>query len=161
MTKLHLGVVDFPYSYDQQAVSKKGKPLKKKRRVTKSITTGEVAEFIENEYHVMESFFEVHGDEVMNDIVDAYEGSLDNMLLGGPSRSNPGQEGLEKAEQRFRDFLANREMDTMGVPGIPTQAALEGVSHRFAHPYAKRSERPSFIDTGTYASAFKAWMAEF
>ena len=61
-------------------------------------------------------------------------------------------------ETRFRHFLSQKEMDSLGVPGVPTKAALAGVSHRFKHPYAKRAPRPSFIDTGLYEASFRAWV---
>lgn len=162
MTTLNLGVVDIPYAYEQEVLSKKGKPLKRKKTVTKSITTGEVAEILEEKYHVMEIFFEIHGEQIMELLTDAVVGAYETAAMGGPTQAEPHAEALEKIGQMFRDFLSNQEMD--GYHGefstlqIPTRAAREGVSHRFAHPYAHRPERPSFIDTGEFQAAFTAWI---
>lgn len=158
--KLNLGVIDIPYAYEQQVSGKKGKPLKRTKKVVRSITTGEVADIIEGTYGVMEFFFDRHGDEIADKIADSYEGALANVMAGGPFNPDPGQEGLEWVEQRFRDFLSNKEMDGWH-DGIPTEAARRGVSHRFAKPYARRPSRPSFIDTGQYQAGFRAWAGEF
>jgi hypothetical protein len=167
MTVFNLGVIDIPYAYEQQRLSKKGKPLKRGRTVTKSTTTGEVAEYLEDQYHVMETFFEVHGEEVMEALLDSYEGAIDNVLAGGALQQEPAREAFEKIEQRFRDFLTNEEMNALGMPGVPTEASgqgtrVGGIQHRFAHPYARGNvSRPSFIDTGLYQSSFRIWQAEF
>lgn len=159
--KISLGVVDVPYAYEQEILGKKGKPLKKKRKVKKSITTGEIAEILEAKYGIMGVFFDRHGQEIADFVADAYEGALENVLTGGPFNPNPGQEGFEKIDQLFRDFLSNNEMAQLGITGVPTEAAKAGVSHRFAHPYAERPSRPSFIDTGQYQTMFRSWTGEF
>lgn len=158
MTTLNLGVVDIPYAYEQEVLSKKGKPLKRRKKVVKSITTGEVAQILEDRYHIMEVFFEVHGEQIMELLTDAMVGASETEALGGPASPEPYGDATEKIDQMFRDFLSNREMDALGVPGVPTQAALEGVSHRFAQPHARRPERPSFIDTGEFQAAMRSWI---
>jgi hypothetical protein len=62
-------------------------------------------------------------------------------------------------EERFKDFLSLQEMDKLGVPGVPTEAAKKGKSSRFKRRRSKGgAPRPSFIDTGLYQSSFKAWV---
>jgi len=50
-----------------------------------------------------------------------------------------------------------KEVEKLGIPGVPTKAALRGVNHRLKHPYRRRGARPSFVDTSLYMSSFKAW----
>jgi hypothetical protein len=52
-----------------------------------------------------------------------------------------------------------QEIESMGLRGVPTKAALKGINHRLRHPYRKSNpRRPSFVDTGLYVASFRAWM---
>jgi hypothetical protein len=148
--KLHLGVVDVPYSY--RAKNRRGRPAKG----ASTVTTGDVADILEAKYDVMATFFEKHEEEITEAIEKSLAHSLESTLSGAPSGRDPFLASYGKIETAFRKFLDNKEMD--GVPGVPTEASLKGVSHRFKHPYAKRASRPSFIDTGLYEANFKAWI---
>lgn len=149
MPQLVLGVVDVPYA------SEEGK------------TTGDIAEILEAKYHIMEHFFQMHDADIAKCLEDALAGSIENMLLGAPAPADPYAAGTEKINDMFRRFLAERELDQLGYPGIPTAAALAGVSNRFkdkgrsrrakAEAAGEDPSRPSFIDTGLYQSAFKSW----
>jgi hypothetical protein len=59
----------------------------------------------------------------------------------------------------FSNFLALQEVEKLGIPGVPTQAALKGISHRLKHPYRKSNpRRPSFVDTGEYMRSAAFWI---
>lgn len=146
-------------------------------------TTGDVAAILEDKYHVMEVFYEDLGaDLIMKALENSAAGAIESLLMGaasGPfadfshvadaslrtrleSANTPSLTISARAEGEieaaFRIFLDQREMDGV-VPGVATAAAKKGVNHRFKHPYAKANkERPSFVDTGTYQAAFKAWV---
>ena len=138
--KLHLGVVDVPYEEGEKS-------------------TGDVAEILEQEYHVMELFTEEVGSEaISNAFAQSAQRACEDLFSGAPATSlNLTYEATEEIASAFRVFLDQRELDGV-VPGVPTQAALKGVNHRLAHPYAKSNpERPSFIDTGSYGASFRAW----
>jgi len=136
---LHLGVTELPYA------AAGGK------------TTGDVAEILEAKYHVVEVFYEENKETVVSALEDSLQGALESLIMGAPVSIAPLAGGLSKIEERFKKFLSNKEMDRLGVPGVPTAASLAGVSHRFKRPYARRAPRPSFIDTGLFQSSFKAW----
>lgn len=140
MTTLHLGVVDVPYA------DAGGK------------TTGDVAEILEAKYHVMRIFFQLNDKKIVKYLEDGVRGHVENIIMGGPASGAPFAEGLGKIESRFRDFLSRKEMDSLGYPGVPTAAALRGVSHRFKKPGSRRAPRPSFVDTGLFQSSFRAWV---
>lgn len=141
MTTLHLGVVDTAYTAG-------GK------------TTGDVAEILESKYRIMGNFYDAH----QNDIAVALEASigdaLDNLLMGAPPGDNATAAVAGDIETLFHRFISDAEMETGEfVSGVPTKAALRGVNHRLAHPYAKGNpRRPSFRDTGLYEASFKAWI---
>jgi hypothetical protein len=163
MPVLHLGVIDQMYRTPGPGWrGRRGKGRRRRRAQIGARTTFEVATILEHRYGVMRHFFEAHTEEIGQMIADAYAGSLETSLM----RHDATQEsalrlvgtGMGKVKTLFNTFLDREEMAKLGVPGVPTQAALHGVSHRFKHPYARRGRRPSFIDTGLYESSFMAWV---
>lgn len=151
---LHLGVVDVPYAHNPEL-----KPKQRKKRSASTMTTGDVADILEAKYHVMRIFFETHKADIAKDLESSLEGALENLLLGAPLGANAFAAAEGDVEKRFKDFLTNREMEGLGYPGVPTQAALDGVNHRLKHPYRKSNpRRPSFVDTGLYENSFRAWV---
>jgi hypothetical protein len=162
---LHLGVDDLPYSNAPSTPRRQGKVRKRKRPMkarkgsgASSKTTGDVAEILERKYGIMAFFADAHMPEIAHELEESIAGQLENVLMGRP----PGKLNFNKAESEiavvFRNFLDAREMDNR-VAGVPTAAALAGVNHRLKHPYRKSNpERSSFVDSGTYQAAFRAWM---
>lgn len=146
---LHLGVVDLPYS---------GAPSKRGRK-SGTQTTGDVAGWLEARYHVMETFYELHKDDIAADLEDGLAGALENILTGAaPFTNNPFGSAENKIDERFRKFIDDREMETIGYPGVPTKAAQRGVNHRLKRPYQKRASRPSFQDTTLYEDSQRTWI---
>lgn len=150
--KLYLGVADVAYS-DAQGYA----------------TTGEVATFLEKNYHVMETFYEDNKDKIAQWLSDAVAGEIENMALGKPMHSaelttNLGRQKIRGAsfnghiEARFREFLSQREWKKLS--GQRVEAAEAGVSHRKKRAYVKRAARPEFVDTGLYQASFRAWVGE-
>lgn len=152
MPILHLGVIEIPYA------DLKTKGGRKKKSRNGSLTTGDVAEILEAEYHIMEVFFNEHRDEIIGYITEAMVGGLETALMGGPENADIYAAANDQIRVAFQKFIESGEMERLGYPGVPTQAALSGVSHRFKKPYAKRPRRVSFVDTGLYVSSFKAWL---
>lgn len=165
---LHLGVVDVPYVHREP-------PAKQRARLAKNAarpkakpthaeadekTTGDVATILEAKYGIMEAFFENKEAEVVGALEESLGGVLEDVLSGAaPASVNPFGAGCAKIEESFKDFLSSREAETIGIDGVPTEAARRGVNHRKKHPYAKANvRRPSFIDTGLYQASMKAWV---
>lgn len=149
--KLHLGVIDIPYA---------GPASDGKRNAPKSEvkTTGDVADILEAKYNVMRVFFELHDADIAKTFEDALKGQLENVLLGAPSQPNPYGTAESDIQSMFKRFISAREIERIGVPGVPTQAAKDGVNHRLKSGHGRR--RPSFRDTGLYQSSFRAWIEE-
>jgi hypothetical protein len=149
MPVLHLGVIEQSYN---QARGPKAK------RSNSNITTGDVAQFLEDEYHVMEVFANVHGQDMGDALAGSVAGALENLMMGAPVSNNIFGSAESAIHDQFQKFIDNKEMESLGIPGVPTEAAKRGVSHRFKRPYVRRASRPSFLDTGLYESSFKAWI---
>lgn len=154
MPLLHLGVVDVPYA---QAPS----PRQRKPRAG-TVTTGDVAGWLETKYHVMEIFYEEHQGDVAGDLENSLQGAIESVLMGAPAgRLDPFGGATSKIEDRFRKFLDDGEMEKLGYPGVPTQAALDRKAGKRRSPRFKRRKPGtgvSFIATGLYQSSFKSWM---
>ena len=161
MLILHLGVVDVPYTHGQPAPKRVAVRRSNKAKTVKAITaaptggqtTGDVAEILESKYHVMELFWEVlYQEEIMRVVENDVSGKIEALIMGTPH--NPSYSTAEgEIEALFKNAISNQEFDALGIPGVPTQAALDGVNSRLK---AKRGEpRPSFRDTGLYQTSFK------
>ena len=141
---LNLGVIDQIYG---QAKSQ-GYPI--------NITTGGVAQLLEDEYGVMDGFVFLHQPEIAEDLAESVASALENMMAGAPPGLDPMGDAMGDIEKRFRQYLDNEEIVYTGATGVPTKAALSGKSKRFKRSRGPR--RPSFIDTGLYEASFKAWI---
>ncbi len=176
MTTLHLGIIDVPYSQaSYRKVSAKSKRFRKGRALrgdegtnlydvpTNIPTTGDVATWLENKYHIMEVFAEDVGLDAIDDaLAHSVAGAIQNLVAGiPPEKLRPTAEAMGELESAFRHFLSQEEMAGLGVPGVPTKAALKGVNRRLLHPFAKGNpRRPSFLDTGLYSANAKFWIDE-
>jgi hypothetical protein len=164
--KLVLGVEDHAYAARYEPQSPLSATKKKKRQASmthaqtaygKGKTTGEVAKDLESRYGIMGAFWEMEQDYIMSLIEKSISQSIEDMAASGEPSSPISQDVLEKIEARFKRNLSMKRYDGQ-LPGVPTTAALQGVSHLFRHSYAKRPSRPSFIDTGMFQASFKAWI---
>lgn len=161
---LHLGVVDQPYAVNaprrvRVTRPRRGELLRTTAPASGAQTTGDVAQWLEDRYHVMETFYELHQQEIADEFATSMADSLVDLLAGAPPSSNIFAGIESELDTRFKQFISAQEMDGLGVPGVPTQAAKRGVNHRLKHPYAKGNpERPSFRDTGLYQASFKSWV---
>lgn len=136
---LNLGVIDLPY------VEQLG------------VTTGEVAQRLEDDYHVMETFADKHADFIGNSISNDIQHGIEDIMSGAPLAGVSLNGACQKIKVMFNYFIDNMEMN--GKPGVPTKASLRGKNSRFKKGKQK-GVRPSFKDTGLYESSFTAWVTE-
>lgn len=140
--KLHLGVTDVAYSGEGGAK-----------------TTGDVAEILEDKYHIMRIFYEENEQFVADKLANAFAGALESLAQGAPYSPKMMKPVLPAVDERFRDFLSSDEMSRILPATQQIQAAQKGVSHRKKKPYAKKNKaRPAFIDTGLYQRSFRSWV---
>lgn len=178
MVTLVLGVIDQPYlnthkKHAPPRITKSGKLHKgSMRRLARQYkggavsaakeTTGDVAELLEAHYGIMARFMEAHGPEIEQAFAETMENALVDLLAGAPMTGNsPYGDAEERVKVLFQQFIESEEMARMGVPGVPTKAALKGINLRLAHPYAKGNpRRPSFVMSGLFLNSFEAWVEE-
>jgi hypothetical protein len=163
---LHLGVIDMPYANyagaERVSHAKKGKANKPVKAKTASgmQTTGDVAEILEDKYGVMDAFAFAHLPDIAKELEQSIAGSLETLMMGGTPAPNPFKSAESAITAMFKNFLATASIEHLGIEGVPTQAALDGVNHRLKHPYAKANpRRVSFVDTGLYQQSFLAWIS--
>lgn len=152
--RLHLGVVDVPYA---QAPPKG----RSKKARSGTVTTGDVATWLENRYEVMGTFLDLHEQEIGDDLARSASDAIDSLGAGAPPSLDPFGSATSSIEDRFKQFLATGEMEKLGVAGVPTQAALDRRSGRKRSGRMKRRRGGtgvSFIDTGLYQSSAKVWV---
>lgn len=154
--KLHFGVIDIPYA-EPPEVTKKLKKRKAKQSGVR-ITTGEVADILEAKYEVMGHFADQFQTVIAMHLEQSISGAIENMMLGAPPIEDPFQEATNEIEIDFTKFIDTAEIEKLGLPGIPTQAAIDGVQTRLKDK--KGARRVSFRDTGMYVGNFKAWMED-
>ena len=167
--KIILGVVDLPYvaSVHEKVRLASAKARRQGKRVSAELeklssnptgaqTTGDVARILEDKYHVMELFFEEHRQFIADHLAESVSDKMQDIISGAPvGAGSPIDAGASEIEDRFKQFLSLQEVERLGIPGVPTQAALDGVNHRLKKKRGAR--RPSFIDTGLYEASFKVW----
>lgn len=118
-------------------------------------TTVTVAQALEEKYHVMGEFVEHHKDELGGIMVNSLEGALEDLYASGHVAQDPLAEAGSEIAAAFRHYLMSAEIESYGLPGVPTKAAIERKSSRFKK--GEGNARPSFIDTGAYELATRAW----
>lgn len=118
-------------------------------------STGDVAEYLEKKYQVQERFWHLHEDQFADDLAESVGGAVENILAGAPV-GDPYAQALGDIEGQWSLFITHEDITVTGAPGVPTQAALDGVSHRLKGK--KGARRPSFRDTGLYQASFRAWV---
>lgn len=138
MPVLSLGVTDVAYS-DPDA---KG-----------AVTTGEVAEFLEQKYHVIETFYELHKQQISDELGSAVAERIESLLQGNPGTSS--DLAVDGIDEMFRKYLDAGEWEA--VSGQMVMAARTGVSHR-KKKKKREGARPAFIDTGLYQASFRSWL---
>jgi hypothetical protein len=165
MPNLNLGVIDVPYDDREPRKSsrppKRGKAGKgakatKAKKSSNTSTTVDVATILEDKYGVMGVFYDQNRDLIAGAIMHGLEGALED-LYAGATVHNPFSGVDQEISEGFRVWLMSGEIETMGVEGVPTQAAIERRSLRFKSRKGPE-QRPSFIDTGTYELSFRAWV---
>lgn len=137
-TLLNLGVLDQPYDLN-------------------GITTGEVAQILEDKYGVIAAYWRVHEAENTTALEDSVAGAMETLLMGGRI-VDPWARATGVIETGFRRFISSMEAEQVGIPNTPTHAALMGISHRRKRAYVRGRRRPSFRDIGLYMASFRAWI---
>jgi len=161
--KIQFGFDNVPYAARYSQQSPISATLKRRRPKTLSAhqhsygagkTVGQVAEELEKKYSLLETFYGMEEDF----IVDNVEGSIANGMVQGIIGGSWDYDwDATPLEGKFRRSLTGRKYDGV-IRGVPTRAAQRGISHLRADAFKKgAAPRPSFVDTTLYMRSFKAW----
>lgn len=134
--KLHLGVIDVP-------------------ELDSNKTTYDVAVILEEKYGLFTAYAENHEQFIADSISKGVAGALETYQLTGNLPREFLPEVGDEIGKDFQKFIYTREAEKVGMPGVPTKAAIMGVNRRLKKKRGAR--RPSFIDTGILESSLKAW----
>jgi hypothetical protein len=164
---LHLGVYDTPYSVKVSTrreivrTYKSGEVARFSMPAPGAETTYDVAQWLEARYHVMQVFYMLYNKPIGEAFVQSLEGTVESLLMGAPPAQNPFGTATNYIQDWFRRFLSEGEIERLGIPGVPTRAALNRESARLKAGKKKGGPpRPSFIDTGLYENSFVAWVGD-
>lgn len=140
---LTLGVVDTPYAAPGKSTT----------------TTGDVAQILEDKYHVMQIFAIENEAKIASLITEAALKEIARVASGKGRSDKPFFGATQKIDEAFRDFLDSGQMEAIMPITQPIAAAQMGVNHRKKAGYNKgREARPAFIDTGLYQQSFTSWV---
>ena len=108
-------------------------------------STVDVASILEAKYHVLEFFFDLYYDQILEIFAEQVNEELIFEFSGGsPSRSDQPEEQIAAL---FREFIEGGNVDRIGIVGTPTKAAL-------------RRGGPSFWETGLFKDNARFWLEE-
>ncbi len=142
--EIYLGVIDFPYDYSSNN------------------TTGKIATILENKYGILQKFIERYQNDAVIYLKTALVNFIQDTINHQEASDNSFQTAFSQIEHEMKKFLSSQEVERVGMPNVPTQAALKGISHRFKRNRKIKQKmngqrRPSFIDTGLMESSYKVW----
>ena len=144
--KFHLGVENFSYVVQKQPMLTSVVRVRKKA-YGQGKSTGDVATQIENQFKLMETFYDLDGESVIIPIIENIVfDDINTKLEGKSADAKLKDEDAQKVEKQFMQNLSSRRYDGV-IKGVPTRPSL-------------KTNRPSFINTGLYSSSFRFWMEE-
>jgi len=134
-------------------------------------TSYTVGKELEENYELFSKFAEHDMDRITQALSESVAGALETMQMTGQVPKDMFAAAGEQITDDFKNFIQNETLATMGVPGVPTKAALEGRSLRTkGNKVIKKvkkgqqfkevvgSRRPSFIYSGILQSSLKVWV---
>lgn len=162
--ELHFGQIVLPYI---------GKPERKQgkfksRQERQPPTSIQVAERLEEKYHLKEVFFNAHKKKIAFFYQQALLDALNDAIHGGyvPNDLNVlFMKANHSTAQSFRDAINKRWFDNR-INGVPTGRSLRGESSRFKGGFTRKKingkfvivSRPSFYDTQLYSKSSVNWV---
>ena len=121
-----------------------------------------VAQILEHRYNVVQTFKTAESAFIKQTVQEAYIKKMRAAVKGKSDRFDMAQYIEARLDQRFRRFLSSGAIESMGIPGVPTEASIERVGGMLTWAEARRKKKkinplasPSFIDTGLYLASFR------
>jgi hypothetical protein len=105
-------------------------------------TTVSVAKILEAKYELVETFFNVYYDKIIEALAEDFADELDFEFNGRARRRANYNEAIAEL---FREFIESGNVGRVGIPGTPTAIA-------------RQQHRPSFWDTGLFKDNARFWI---
>lgn len=135
------------------------------------ITSYGLGKILEEKYTLFSSYVEMHQKDIEHELSEALAGAFETFVATGHVAKNPFDAAGQELTLGLKKFIYQEELAGK-VAGVPTQAALEGISTRTMSgktPTKVRKgqkfkrvktgvRRPSFIDTGIFEASTKVWI---
>jgi len=135
------------------------------------ITSYGLGNILEEKYTLFSAFVDIHQQEISNQLSESLAGAMETFLATGNMPKNPFNAAGEELTLSLKKYIYTEELAGK-VAGVPTQAALEGISTRTMNGKNPRKvkggqkfkrvktgvRRPSFIDTGIFEASTKVWI---
>ena len=119
-------------------------------------------------------FYNTYEDFIAKELAEDAGRALINMVNGNPP-SEPFANSTAEIDNKFHYFITSSEVEQVagkfGEQGIPTQAALDGLTLRTAQgktiskvrkgqkfKKVQGARRPSFIYSGVFEASLKTWI---
>jgi len=133
-------------------------------------TTFTVAQSLEKRYHLFTAFAETNIDFIAKELATDAANMLTALMNNEPTGAAFADAG-DAITNRFKQFISLREDEQVGLVGVPTQAALAGLTLRtknkksitkvrkgakYVRVYG--AARPSFIYSGIMQASLKCWV---
>lgn len=117
-----------------------------------SKTVGDVAEIIEDKFHVMQIFADMHEQDMADELSISYANAMDSIFSGRPMPKDFAASATAKIGDMFETYINTQEH---GIDLKKLRKPLAG--SRKKRQYRKAKAATAFLDTGLYRGAFKAW----
>lgn len=132
-------------------------------------TAFEVGTILEDKYGLFSNFYYLHKGDIADAIADSLQGAIDMIANGEAPKGDIFADANAQISTMMNHFLRDSEVEGLGIPGVPTKAALEGHSKRRraggkarkvlgSWKSVKGARRPSFIDSGILQTSLRAWI---
>ena len=124
-----------------------------------------VGKILEEKYTLFSSYVEMHHKDIENELCEALVGAFETYQATGHIAKQPFDAAGQELSLGLKKFIYNEELAGK-VAGVPTQAALEGITTRKVGRGKKSKfkrtrtgiRRPSFIDSGIFEASTKVWI---
>jgi hypothetical protein len=124
-----------------------------------------VGTILEKKYTLFSSYVEMHHKDIEHQLCEAIVGAFETFQATGHVAKKPFDAAGQELTLGLKQFIYKEELAGK-VAGVPTQAALEGVTTRKVgrgkRAKFKRTKtgvrRPSFIDSGIFEASTKVWI---
>lgn len=136
-----------------------------------NLSSYDLGKILEEKYTLFSTYVEVHEKDIEHELSEAVVGALETYMATGHIPKQPFDSAGQELSLGLKRFIYKEELAGK-VAGVPTQAALEGLSTRTVRgtvPTKVRKgqkfkrvktgvRRPSFIDTGIFEASTKVWI---